>query len=70
MQNLQANQTRNTIGGMAQSSMENGLGHIAKGTQMGKSFDGLAILCGFHARKTRQLQDQGGCDQICGEAGL
>lgn len=37
---------------------------------MGESLDGLAIIGRLHARNTRQLQDQGRCYQVCGEAGL
>jgi hypothetical protein len=69
-QDIPPRQDSYTIWRLARAPLENGLGHLIKGAPMGESIDGLAIIGRFHARDTHQLQVKGGCDSICGEAGL
>jgi hypothetical protein len=69
-QNLPTLQNRHTVRELAQPSLAHGLGHPLEGPPMGEPSYGLAIIRRFHAGHTYQLQEQGGCDCLCGEAGL
>jgi len=43
-QHLPPNQNSYTVGRLAPTPLENGLGYLAKGPQMGESTDGMAIF--------------------------
>lgn len=69
-QHLSPNQDSYTVGRLAPTPLENGLGYLAKGSQMGESIDGMAVIWRFYAGDQCDLQVEGGCRRFCGEAGL
>lgn len=55
---------------MALTRMEDGLGPTSKGSQVGESSHGLAIIRRLHERREHNVQDEGGCHQLCKQAGI
>jgi hypothetical protein len=58
-QHLPPHQASNTIRRLAWTPMAHGLGYSIKGSSVGESIDGLAIIGGLHARNTLELQVEG-----------
>ena len=70
VQDISTRQDSYTIGGLAWSSLANGLGRSTKGPSMGESTDGLAVISRHDARDTLEFQVERRCHTIRSETRL
>ena len=69
-QHLQALEDSYTVWHLERITLAYGLGCPSQGSPMGEPAHGLAVICRLHEWTQDRVQVQGGCHQLCQQAGL